>query len=300
MALKQMLRDVKFFIKYNFFWFLRSLFITPFFIFKFGKNLGKTNVFTHIRFNFGDNATHIQYLRILASKHSEINFFHFVKKDYINDLKFYVSDLSNIFILELFYCPVFSLDAWKNADNFFWFKHSKKLDFVQFYIIFFDKLSARIGLENPIKNNQDFIFKGELFTNKAKSFSHYDWFIVNSPPLSGQFKSGIAELDKFCMQLSKRFSVITTHKIKDIPCTVDFGMSMSEIAAQSINCGFHLMISTGPSWFVLNTINCERSKGIFLLLDQEEVIFSRNMKVFRTMKEFEIFFFDKIINEYHS
>lgn len=50
------------------------------------------------------------------------------------------------------------------------------------------------------------------------------------------------------------------------------------------------MISTGPSWYVLNNINCKRSKGIFLLLDNEEVIFSDNMKVFRSVKEFEEFF----------
>ncbi len=259
------------------------------FVFKFGENFSKTNVFTHIRYNFGDNATHLQYLRMLASKHPEIAFFHFTKKDYINDLKFYVSGLSNLFVLDLFYCPEFSLDVWKNADQF-WFKHSKRLNFVEFYIDFFDKLSAKIGLENPIKHKEDFIFDGGLFLDRAKDFPDYDWFIMNSLPLSNQFKSGIAELDEFCVKLSKRFSVITTRKIRDIPCTTDYGMSMPDIAAQSINCGFHLMISTGPSWFVLNTINCERSKGIFLLLDHEEVIFSENMKVFRSVKEFEAFF----------
>ena len=118
----------------------------------------------------------------------------------------------------------------------------------------------------------------------------YDWLVVNSLPLSEQFKSNIAELDEFCIKLSNKFSVITTRKISDIPCTTDYGMSMSDIATQSLNCKFHLMISTGPSWYVLNNINCKRSKGIFLLLDNEEVIFSDNMKVFRSVKEFEEFF----------
>ena len=259
------------------------------FVFKFGENFNKTNVFTHIEYNFGDNAIHMQYLRMLACKHKEVTFFHFAKKNYINDLKFYVSDLSNVIILDLFYRPMFSLDVWKNAAQF-WFNHNKKLDFVEFYIDFFDKLSAKIFLENPIKHKKDFIFDGKLFLDKSRKFPDYDWLVVNSLPLSEQFKSNIAELDEFCIKLSNKFSVITTRKISDIPCTTDYGMSMSDIATQSLNCKFHLMISTGPSWYVLNNINCKRSKGIFLLLDNEEVIFSDNMKVFRSVKEFEEFF----------
>lgn len=280
----------KFYITYKVFQFLKSIFVTPVFILKFRKTFFKQkNIFTHIRWNFGDNAIHIHYLKIIAYKHPEITFFHFVKKSYINDLKFYVNGLNNIIILDLFYCPVFSLDVWKNADQF-WFKHFKKSDFVEFYIDFFDNFSAKIGLENPIKNKKDFIFSGKLFINKSKKFSNYDWFIVNSMPLSGQFKSGIVELDDFCVKLSKRFSIITTRKIQDIPCTTDYNMSMCDIAAQSIKCKIHLMISTGPSWFVLNTINCNKSKGIFLLLDHEEVIFSDNMKVMRSVKEFETYY----------
>jgi len=291
--LRVILRGIKFDLKYKVPWFFKSLIATPFFLIKFKKYKGQNNIYTHIRVHFGDNLTHIHYLRLLAINNSSYTFHHFAKESYLSDLAYYTRDIKNIFYYDLDYCPFYSIDAWKNYNRFFE-KHKEKQDFVKLYIDFFDFFSNKLNINSPIKSKTDLIFDSTLFYDKSILLPQYDWLIVNSLPLSGQFKLDIKKMDAFCIEISKKCNIITTRKVDNLPCTVDFGMSLCDIAALSMNCKYHLMVSTGPSWLVLNTFNCANSKGIFLLLDSEMVKFSNNMFVYKSLEEFLKFFGESI------
>jgi hypothetical protein len=204
---------------------------------------------------------------------------HFCKSGYVDVLIKYLQDVPNIKIDSLKYKPHYSINAWKNFNQYFDL-HPKKENFVEFYIEYFGKLSNILGFKNPIKKREDFIFHLD-FTNDYKS---YDWFVVNSKPLSDQFNDPKDELTKFIISLSEKFSVITTNKIQGVDCTTDLNLDIVEIAKLSTNCKYHLMISTGPSWLALNQKNCQSSKGIYLLIDREKVCFSDNNKCISDLK----------------
>lgn len=282
---------MKFEIAYKIPWFLRTLLVTPAFLLKYRCYPNKKNIFTHIRFHLGDNLTHIHYLQELAIRYPETDFHHFCQMSYIKDMSFYVQKQKNIHLYDLKECPVFSCDAWKNRNRF-WETYPDKLLFVQFFVQFFQRFSQKLKVENPIEKPEDFIFDGEIFKEASGALPQYDWFVVNSIPLSNQIAFDVSELDALCLKISKKHSVITTRKVGDLPCTMDGGMSLCDLASQSLNCQYHLMISTGPSWFVLNSINLEKSKGVYLFLEKEEVKFCESMQQFRTIDEFDKFYME--------
>ena len=262
----------------------KAIVTTPYFLFKYKIKFLNKCIVTHLELNFGDNIVHLHFLRSLALRYPDYLFFHFAKESYLSDLKDYVQDIDNIYIKKLCECPLFSINVWKNYDEF-WAEHPLKYDFVLFYICLFDRLALKMGLNNQIKSKKDFIFNVNPKNTDVTRYKSYDYLIVNSPPLSSQFMYGINEMESLCMDIANKYSIITTCKVKNLPCTTDENMSMFQIAVQSLKCRYHIMIATGPSWLVLNSYNCIFSSGIFLLLQNENVLLSENMSNYETIVE---------------
>jgi len=254
--------------------------------FSYGVLPKKKCIYTYMEVHFGDNLIHIQYLRLMALANQSITFNHFSNRAYLDVLRSYVADVPNVNVYDYSSRPIFAINAWKNANQF-WEKHPEKLDFVSFYTNFFENFSKKIGLNNRIRTADDLIFQAEAITSaRGIAFKNYDWLIVNSVPLSSQSSISVEEMDSICVDISKKHSVITTKKVGDLPCTLDFDMSLSEIALQSMSCKRHLMISTGPSWMVLNNITLEQSQGIYLLIDKERIAIHPKLKQFSTARDF--------------
>lgn len=255
----------------------------------------ENTIYTYIEYHLGDNLTHICYLRRLASDYANINFKHYCKTEYISELNFYTADLNNISIEPLQNRILGAANAWKNYQKY-WEGHAFKNIFHIFYKEFYDQLSEKLGLSNPMLDGLDFIFDEKIIrlALKGRDFKSYDWLVVNSTPLSSQFTDANNSLDEFCIELAKKNSIITTKKVASIPCTTDLNMSLLEIAGQSMSTKYQLMISTGPSWLVLNGFNISNSKGIYILCENEIIAFSEKIKMFKSTQEFISYYLGKI------
>ncbi len=254
----------------------------------------RNTVYTYIEYHLGDNLTHLCYLRRLAGYYPNTNFKHYCKIEYISELNFYIADLNNISINPLESRTLGATNAWKNHQKY-WEGHSVKNMFHIFYREFYNQLSEKLGLINPMLDESDFIFDEKIIWQalKDRDFKSYDWLVVNSTPLSSQFTDVNNELDKFCIELAKTNSIITTKKVASIPCTVDLNMNLLEIAGQSMSTKYQLMISTGPSWLILNGFNINNSKGIYILCENEIIAFSEKIKMFKSTEEFISYYVSK-------
>jgi hypothetical protein len=236
-------------------------------------------IYTHIIYNIGDNIIHLNYLKKLAKLNQGILFLHFLKSEYINQISEYIIE-DNIRLLPLEIRPIWSINSWKN-DKKYWSKHPNKYKFEDFYLEYFDRISKKLGLKNPITNKEDLIIDAERMVSKNKKYQNYDYFIVNSEPKSDQFDYDENELNLLIKKISETHSIITTKKIESIPCTQDSNMTLYDIGIQSTKCKKHIMIATGPCWFALNSYNIKNSEGIYLLLRDEQI------RIFNAIKNFQ-------------
>ncbi|MDE2020336.1 MAG: hypothetical protein KGJ13_08380 [Patescibacteria group bacterium] len=233
---------------------------------------------THCDYNFGDSLVHLNYLRKLAVLYPEKQFVHAAKAALLPQLREVVQDIPAISLIDLSQKQPESINIWKNRNGDF-FKHQKRYDWAGFYLEFFDILSRDLGVENPIKQPEDFLFDYPGIT--AKKYPPIDFLIINSQPFSGQFVNFWGEqFDWLIGKLrEKKYSVVTTAPCSHpVPCTQGHAppMSISDIGSLSLHCKYIFGVATGPIWPTFNVWNLETVKLRLLLLDGERIEIAPN------------------------
>jgi hypothetical protein len=147
----------------------------------------------------------------------------------------------------------------------------------------FEELAKKLKLKNQIIEPKDLLFNEKYLIDDLENIGPFDYLVVNSVPLSGQF-NGINQLDHYSIQLSKMYKIITTRKIQGICCTLDYKLSLYQIGCLSKKCKNLLMVSTGPSWFCLNTKTFKESNSILLMLEDEYIEIGDKIKTIRNLQ----------------
>lgn len=236
----------------------------------------------------GDNLAHLHFLRALAKAYPQDRFIHYARMAYLPQLIEVVCDLDNITLAESSarWGHEDAIDGWKNAGGR-WERDPEKNNYAKFYLEFFRELARRMGLHSPLATPTDLLFdypaiKGAMPPPAQK----IDWLVVNSRPLSGQWL-GYDEraLENLCRRLAQRGNVITTQKLHGLPCTQDWGLSVTGIGAVSMYSENILMVATGPSWPTWNVWNRDTVKCRIVFNDTEIVELAPNTHHARTVGE---------------
>lgn len=233
---------------------------------------------TFCTYNLGDNIVQLNYLRKLAKRYPDQKFIHAVNGGLLPQLKDVIADVSTISLIDLSQKDPSAIDAWKNRNGDF-FAHVKRDDWAAFYVEFFARLSADLGVENPITQPSDLLFDYPAIA--AKSYPEIDFLIINSTPLSGQFRKFWPEqLDLLIGKLkAKGYSVVTTSRSShEVACTQTYvpPMTITDIGALSRRCKYIFGIATGPIWPTFNIWNLETVKLRVILLDGERIDIAPN------------------------
>ena len=241
---------------------------------------GRGTVTTYLQWHLGDNLIHLHFLRKLAQKYPELQFEHALNPQYLAQCQEVVEDLPQIKLLALVPGEVpRGMDAWKGAEGFF-FAHPDKLNFGKLYVALFHKMAAQMGLESPIATPDDLLFDYPAIVRK-RQFPRYDVLLINSKPLSEQFKSyNEQDFEALAHDLQARdLRIITTQKIKGFDCTLDQNMSVTDIAHVSVTARYLIAVCTGAMWPSINIYNQGAQQIKIILNDHEVVAIGKNIQM---------------------
>lgn len=265
------------------------------------------NFHSYNRFHLGDNLVHLHFLRHLALRHPEHTFVHAIKESYLNQLRESVEDVPNVTLIGLEEMERYPgcrwINAWKNAGCAmgpdvpftpgFWDTHPRRNDFSAFYLELFGILARQMGLESPFREPADLWFDYPKIRESKNCRAildavggAFDFLVVNSAPLSGQlraFKGDPEHLTPLIEELAARYRLIVTSPMNrtpgspPVPCTQDYGLSLTDIGTLSLHCRYLLMVSTGPSWPTFNVWNRQTVKLRVLMVDAEQLNLGGNL-----------------------
>jgi len=102
------------------------------------------------------------------------------------------------------------------------------------------------------------------YNNLKDIYKNIDILIINSLPLSNQYFLDITEWDNLVIYLNKKYNIVTTRKVKYIPCTLDDQLTIKKIAAISTKSKVIIGINTGPSTAIFNNFTLNYCKKIYM------------------------------------
>ena len=228
---------------------------------------------TFMQWHLGDNLLHLHFLRKLSEQDPALQFVHALQPNLIAQCHEMVADRAQIQLVPLQPGADQGLDAWKGAEGFF-FAHPNRFQFGALYIDLFARLAQRMGLESPLRQPDDLLFDYPAIC-RDKGLGTYDALLVNSKPLSEQFKSYqeadfVAVADLF---RARGLSVITTRKMDGYPCTLDQQLSVTDIANLSLRARYFIAVCTGAMWPSMNIFNQSIHQFRIILNDHETIDF---------------------------
>lgn len=197
----------------------------------------------HNEYHLGDNIFTIHFLNKYVD--TNISFNYYVNEPYINELLKHIKN-KNINLLPLHPRPNDSYNMWIGDEDYY-YNIIEKLDFKYdlFYVNFFKKTSEKLDLESKINSIEDM-----LFDNSNYQIDHpngYNYLIINSVPFSKQFNYVEGDFIKLCDYFNdKGITFITTKKVKEYECTLDFDMSIVDIGNLSNKCENIIGVNTAP------------------------------------------------------
>ena len=99
-----------------------------------------------------------------------------------------------------------------------------------------------------------------------EKYKNADILVVNSTPLSTQFKHNKNEWNQFIINLSKKYKVVTTETVNENVLSANH-MSVKDIAAIATNVKTIIAIDTGPSIPLYNTDILNNVDNIYMFND---------------------------------
>ena len=204
----------------------------------------------HNSYNLGDNVFNCILFYLIKDyiETNNIKIFYYAKKEYYYQIKEFICS-ENISLSFLETKPNSSIETWINYklfDN----RHDnikKPCCFNEFYKTFFTevlkKLSIPIDIPRFYYEDPKLISRYNEIHDKYKNF---DILILNSQPLSGQFTYNKQQWDKYIINLTTHFNILTTTKVNnDILCTMDDNLTVKDIASLSTKAKIIIAVNSG-------------------------------------------------------
>ena len=126
------------------------------------------------------------------------------------------------------------------------------------FLIHWKRVSEIMKIQCPFLHKEDLIYNQTVLKeNKIKNT--YDYLFINSIPLSLEYKN-FEEEQRYIIQKIKSLgkTIITSKKIDDVSCTLDFNLSVVNIGQLSKNVKNIIGVNTGPIHLCMNkwSISC--------------------------------------------
>ncbi len=224
----------------------------------------------HNSYHLGDNVFNFILFYLIKDyiETNNIKIFYYAKKEYYDQLKEFISS-ENISLSFLETKPNNSIEIW--IDDILFDNRSiiqkKPGCFNEFYKTFFTevlkKLSIPIAISRFYYEDTDLLNR---YNNIHDKYKNFDILILNSQPLSGQFKYNKSQWDNYIINLNTQFNILTTTKVNDdILCTMDDNLTVKDIASLSTKAKVIIAVNSGviPGLFNIYTLTNVKHVYIF-------------------------------------
>jgi hypothetical protein len=231
----------------------------------------------------GDCLLQAHFMRKAVEKNSNITFdFHLVDRHW-EQTKEYIEDIPQINLLSYSSAPERHLRGW--VGQFGIPPLPCPLDGLRLrsYQLLSEK---RMGIECPFNTVEDLLYDNPKLKTGYNT-EIFDIVLVNSDGQSNQTSSNDEKAyeDFIKKAYNKNLSVITTKKLKDYPCTIDYNLSVMGIGALSIQSKVVVGVGTGAIQCCLNIWNKNKR---FLYIDQHHTFILPNIKMINSVSQIEI------------
>ena len=136
-------------------------------------------IHTYNEYHLGDQLIHLHYLRKVCKENPHLDFTHHCQEQYHAQLLPLTEDAP--ILLRDLHIPPGAFNSWIGYKNFF-YNHGARRDWVVFHQSWFDYLSDRLEVANPIACKEDFLFDYPALG--APTQYEFDYLLINSPPAS--------------------------------------------------------------------------------------------------------------------
>ncbi len=227
------------------------------------------------KYHLGDNIFNMIFFNKILKYLKENNYkvYYYCLEQYHKQVEEFIEDKNYIILKKIDLNNLIGLEAWINNENLIKkYELQNKIGFDRYYMYFFNLLSKRMNIPyyfHDLKyiDNDLLIRQNKLEKNNYQILNNLDILIINSEPLSGQYNYNRENWKKFIFYLSNKFKIITTLKIDNIPCTMDYNFSCKDIAAISTKVNYIISINTGPFVGCYNEYTLEHVKKIYIFVD---------------------------------
>ena len=229
-------------------------------------------------FHLGDNLAHLHFLRKLAMANPQHQFIHFVHECHMAQLAPVVEDIPTIELLNIESKQgrkaadgqlvdadntLRARNVWKNAGGY-WENHQFRNDYTNFYIRWFQKLAAEMGLLSPIMHPANMLFDYPKLLEPAWPADQFDYLVINSRPCSGQFMAynHVNYFDPLLRKLvaaGKTVAATQETSVDGVCCTTQASpaairhpLTLTQIGNLSMRCKNIIAVATGPLWPCVN------------------------------------------------
>lgn len=227
------------------------------------------------KYHLGDNIFNIIFFNKILPylKKNNIKIHYYCLKQYHKQVEEFIFDKEYIILKELT-DKIIGMEAWINNENLIKrYELQNKIGFDRYYMYFFNILCKKMRIPYCIQDlkytDDDLLLRLDKLKNENKDIlNNLDILIINSEPLSGQYKYNKKDWYNFILYLTSKFKIITTLKIdENIPCTMDLGFSCKDIAAISTNVKYIISINTGPFVGCYNEYTLKQVLKIYIFVD---------------------------------
>lgn len=227
----------------------------------------------HNSYHLGDNVFNFILFYLIKDyiEANNIKIFYYAKKEYHVQLKEFICS-ENVCLSCLDLKPPNSIELWID-DKLFDNRHGNMKQpycFNELYKNFFtevlNKLKIPISLSRFYYEDNDLLNRYNNIDDKYKNFGI---LILNSQPLSGQFKYNKRQWDNYIIHLNTQFNILTTTKVNnDILCTMDDNLTIKDIASLSTKAKVIIAINSGVLPGLLNIYTLKNVRHVYVFEDR--------------------------------
>jgi hypothetical protein len=214
-------------------------------------------IHTKNTFHLGDSIYSLIFLYNIHEYLQENNIYiHFYCENEHYSQIYDFNSLNNIKVFSIDSVPndkkIYDLWIGSNEYNYNWYNAivepiiSYDTFFCKYYNNILKTMNIPVIIEKYIYNDNE-LFKrcADINLRSDNYYNNIDFLINNAEPRSGQFDYNIFEFDNYIIELSKKYTIVTTQKVENIKCTRDYNLSAKDIASISLNIKNFIVIESG-------------------------------------------------------